>query len=120
MIHSRGWKRWKASAALTGCAGRMRRASNRWATPRVSSDDIRSLDSNDKIAYVDKIGDHFNLWQDADHLRGIWRRTTLAEHRKGQAGLQGNWPSTWTLNESEGKRRVWHGADCLAPTTSVA
>src|SRR3569623_1559322 len=25
-------------------------------------------------------GQIFNLWQDADHVRGIWRRTTLADY----------------------------------------
>lgn len=79
-------------------------------------DDIQAiLDSNDKIAYVDKIGDHFyNFWQDADHPRGIWRRTTLAEYRKDKPA----WETVIdvdALNESEGKRWVWHGADCLAP-----
>ncbi|MHC4846495.1 MAG: S9 family peptidase, partial [Planctomycetota bacterium] len=39
------------------------------------------LDSDEKIPYVSKIGDHYyNLWTDADHPRGLWRRTTPAEY----------------------------------------
>ena len=43
-------------------------------------------DSKDKIPYASRIGGrtgdeganaYYNFWQDADHLRGIWRRTSL-------------------------------------------
>ena len=38
------------------------------------------LDSDDRIPNVSKIGDYYyNFWQDAEHERGIWRRTTLEE-----------------------------------------
>ena len=41
------------------------------------------LDSRARIPYVTRRGDHYyNLWQDAAHPRGLWRRTTLAEYRK--------------------------------------
>ena len=56
----------------------------------------------------------YNFWQDPDHLRGIWRKTSLADYRTAA-------PS-WTtvldidaLNTAEGKSWVWHGADCLKP-----
>src|SRR5690606_18743073 len=79
-------------------------------------DEIKAiLDSDDRIAYVNKIGDHFyNFWQDAEHPRGIWRRTTLDEYRKDSPA----WETVIdvdALNESEGKRWVWHGASCLKP-----
>ncbi|MFV0426498.1 MAG: prolyl oligopeptidase family serine peptidase [Beutenbergiaceae bacterium] len=72
---------------------------------------IRSiLDSDDKIPQVVKRGDHlYNFWRDADHERGIWRRTTLASYRTNSP--------TWeilldldALNEAEGENWVWHGA----------
>ena len=56
----------------------------------------------------------YNFWQDPDHLRGIWRKTSLADYR--------NAAPDWTtvldidaLNKAEGKSWVWHGADCLKP-----
>ncbi|MEK8228199.1 hypothetical protein NKG05_22200 [Oerskovia sp. M15] len=40
------------------------------------------LDSDDKIPDVSKIGEHYyNFWRDAQHERGIWRRTTLDSYR---------------------------------------
>ena len=41
------------------------------------------MDSNAKIAYVGKHGAwYYNLWRDAEHPRGLWRRTkTLDEYR---------------------------------------
>lgn len=40
-------------------------------------------DRPDNIPYVGRRGDHlYNLWKDAGHPRGLWRRTRLAEFRK--------------------------------------
>lgn len=40
-------------------------------------------DRPDNIPYVSRRGsDLHNLWKDADHPRGLWRRTTLEEFRK--------------------------------------
>ena len=45
----------------------------------------RILDSRDKVPYVSRQGDWFyNLWRDAEHPRGLWRRTTLADYRRPQ------------------------------------
>jgi len=56
----------------------------------------------------------YNFWQDPEHLRGVWRRTTLADYRNAQ-------PS-WTtvldidaLGKAEGKSWVFKGAECLWP-----
>ena len=41
------------------------------------------LDSRDRIPGVNRIGGlYYNFWRDAQHPRGLWRRTTLAEYRK--------------------------------------
>ncbi len=77
------------------------------------------LDSDAKIPVVDKIGEYYyNFWKDAQHQRGLWRRTTLAEYRKAKP----QWETVIdldALNEAEhiadGKKWVWHGADCLKP-----
>ncbi|QSX78768.1 prolyl oligopeptidase family serine peptidase [Agrilutibacter solisilvae] len=82
--------------------------------------DIRAvLDSNAKIPAVEKIGPYYyNFWKDAQHERGVWRRTTLEEYRKPDP----QWETVIdldALNEAEGiaegKQWVWHGADCLKP-----
>ena len=76
------------------------------------------LDSDAKIPAVDKIGDHYyNFWKDAQHPRGLWRRTTLAEYRKPKPA----WETVIdldALNLAEGEKWVWHGADCLKPQQS--
>jgi len=73
------------------------------------------LDSNAKIPGVEKIGDYYyNFWKDAQHQRGLWRRTTLAEYRKPEP----QWETVLdldALNAAEGKQWVWHGVDCLKP-----
>ena len=73
------------------------------------------LDSDAKIPYVSKIGEHYyNFWKDAQHERGLWRRTTLDEYRKAEPA----WETVIdldTLNKAEGENWVWHGADCLPP-----
>ncbi len=39
--------------------------------------------SNERIPYVSKRGPYYyNFWRDAQHVRGLWRRTTLEEYRK--------------------------------------
>jgi prolyl oligopeptidase len=39
--------------------------------------------SQDKVPYAWKRGEHlYNFWQDAQHKRGLWRRTTLQEYKK--------------------------------------
>lgn len=41
---------------------------------------LEVLNSRDRIPMVARRGEWlYNLWQDADHKRGLWRRTSLAE-----------------------------------------
>ncbi|MGO4779925.1 S9 family peptidase, partial [Lysobacter sp. 2RAB21] len=58
------------------------------ATPQfkqLESSILAILDSNAKIPGVEKIGAYYyNFWKDAQHQRGLWRRTTLEEYRKDQ------------------------------------
>ncbi len=73
------------------------------------------LDSREQIPYVARHGDQlYNLWRDADHARGLWRRTTLAEYRKREPA----WETVIdvdALGKAEGESWVWHGAECLGP-----
>ncbi len=73
------------------------------------------LDSRDKIPYISRRGEQFyNLWRDAEHPRGLWRRTTLTEYRKPQPA----WDTVIDLDalaKAEGENWVWAGATCLGP-----
>ncbi len=72
-------------------------------------------DSAEKIPFVAKRGDwYYNLWRDADHPRGLWRRTTLDEYRKAEPA----WETVLDLDElnrAEGENWVWHGVEFLRP-----
>ncbi|MEH6420659.1 prolyl oligopeptidase family serine peptidase [Pseudomonas sp. CGJS7] len=73
------------------------------------------LDSTAKIPGVEKIGEYYyNFWKDAQHQRGLWRRTTLEEYRKDKP----QWETVIdldALNAQENEQWVWHGAECLRP-----
>jgi prolyl oligopeptidase len=73
------------------------------------------LDSDAKIPYVSKIGEHYyNFWRDKNHQRGLWRRTTLASYRSASP----DWEPVLdidALNQAEGENWVWKGAHCLKP-----
>ena len=74
------------------------------------------LDSDARIPEVSKIGDHYyNFWRDAEHERGLWRRTTLESYRTDSP----DWETVLDLDalaQAEGKSWVWHGASMLRPT----
>jgi prolyl oligopeptidase len=56
----------------------------------------------------------YNFWQDADHVRGIWRRTFLDEYVKSSPA----WETVLDLDvlaSAEGENWVWQGSSCLAP-----
>ncbi len=77
---------------------------------------IRSiLDSKDRIPMVTKIGDRFyNFWRDAEHPKGLWRRTTLESFRTPSP----DWDTVLDLDKlaaDEGVGWVWHGATVLEP-----
>ncbi len=59
-------------------------------------------------------GQIYNFWQDADHLRGIWRRTTLADYRSPAPAWQ-TVLDIDALGKAEGKSWVFKGAQCLQP-----
>ena len=73
------------------------------------------LDARDKIPYVTRRGpDFYNLWRDAAHPRGLWRRTTLAEYRQAEPA----WETVLDLDAlaaAEGENWVWAGATALGP-----
>lgn len=76
---------------------------------------LRIDQSEDRIPYPQSLnGSVYNFWQDAAHVRGVWRRTTLQDYRHA--------PVHWTtvldmdaLAKREKANWVWKGADCAEP-----
>ena len=59
-------------------------------------------------------GQIYNFWQDADHVRGIWRRTTLSSYATGKP----DWETVVDLDALAAKEKanwVWKGAQCARP-----
>lgn len=76
--------------------------------------------SQDKLPYAFKRGAYlYNFWQDAQHVRGLWRRTTLEEYRKSQP----KWEVLLDLDAlaaSENENWVYAGVEWLQPSYSRA
>jgi prolyl oligopeptidase len=73
---------------------------------------LKSLDVKDRIplAMLDH-GDATNFWQDKDHARGIWRRTTIGNY----ASAQPKWETLIDLDKLDAADKtdwVWQGAKC--------
>ncbi|WP_249997535.1 prolyl oligopeptidase family serine peptidase [Actinoplanes sp. M2I2] len=74
------------------------------------------LDSKERIPYPAWRGDgfYYSFWQDADHPRGLWRRTTLEQFR----GDEPDWDvllDVDALNRAEGENWTWAGVTVLRP-----
>lgn len=60
----------------------------------------------------------YNFWQDADHVRGIWRTTSLADYRAPEP----NWVPVLDLDQfakTENANWFWKGADCRQPDERI-
>jgi hypothetical protein len=81
---------------------------------------LDALDSSDRIPYVRRRGEHlYNFWQDAEHPRGLWRRTTLESYRAAAP----EWDvllDVDALGVAESVNWVWAGASLLRPTLDRA
>jgi prolyl oligopeptidase len=71
--------------------------------------------SRDRIPSVTRRDDWFyNFWQDEQHRRGILRRATLADYRKGDVP----WETVLdvdALGAAEHENWTWKGMQCLGP-----
>lgn len=78
------------------------------------------LDSDDRIPMFQACSDVlYNFWQDKDHPKGLWRRTTLEEYCKALP----EWEVVLDLDalaKSEDKNWVWGGAIICRPEYSKA
>jgi len=75
---------------------------------------LKVMDATDRIPYGEL--DHqfvFNFWQDAQHPKGIWRRTTIEDYRNANP----RWDVLLDLDQlaaAEHENWVWKGAECSA------
>jgi prolyl oligopeptidase len=59
-----------------------------------------------------------NFWQDAGHVRGIWRTTSLDSYR-AETPLWETLLDIDALSAAEGHNWVWKGATCLPPEETL-
>ncbi len=82
---------------------------------KMEGDALTILNSKDKIPYVSyRGGEVHNFWQDADHVRGIWRKSTLESYLTN-APVWETVLDIDALAKAEGKNWVYKGNDCLSP-----
>jgi prolyl oligopeptidase len=78
-------------------------------------DALAVAQASDRIPYAEFIGGAlYNFWQDSAHVRGVWRRTSLASYRAASP----QWTTVLDLDSlarAEKANWVWKGADCAAP-----
>lgn len=76
---------------------------------------LEILNSKDKIPYVSyRNGETHNFWQDAQAVRGIWRKSTLDSYLSAAP----KWETVLDIDElakAEGKNWVYKGNSCLSP-----
>jgi prolyl oligopeptidase len=73
---------------------------------------LKSLDTKDRIppGEVDH-GDVYNFWQDKEHVRGLWRKTTVVDYRSAEP----HWDVLLDVDQYDKdthKNWVFHGARC--------
>jgi len=76
---------------------------------------LEIYNSQERIPYPAVRGQwYYNYWQDAEHVRGIWRRCTREQYLVGETV----WETVIDLDalaEAEGENWVWKGASGLYP-----
>lgn len=76
---------------------------------------LEIMDSKERIPMPGQEGRYiYNFWQDAEHPRGILRRTSLASYRTAKP----DWELVLdidALSKAEGKQWVYKGRNCLGP-----
>jgi prolyl oligopeptidase len=92
-------------AALSGGA--------RFASLRAEAREV--LDADERIPFARRRGEYlYNFWQDAEHPKGLWRRTTLEEYCADRPA----WEillDVDALAAQEEENWVWQGASVLRP-----
>ena len=88
------------------------------ADPRFAAFDEQALaiaQSNDRIPFGHQVdGKVWNFWQDAGHVRGIWRMTSPKDYDAGGAPAWKTVLDLDTVAAAEHANWVWEGAQCEA------
>jgi len=83
--------------------------------PGIYDDALTIAQAKDRIPYPDLISRQvYNFWQDDQHVRGIWRRTTTERF----SGATPAWTTLLDLDaiaKAENANWVWKGANCNWP-----
>ena len=81
--------------------------------PQLHADALALANSRDRLALgAVREGYLYNFWQDETHVRGLWRRSPLAEYARGAPQWQ-TLLDVDALARAEGANWVFKGADCL-------
>ena len=79
------------------------------------ADALKIAEAKDRIPAPEFINRSiYNFWQDSEHVRGIWRRTTAADF----ASASPAWTTVLDLDaiaKAKNANWVWKGADCVWP-----
>ena len=85
----------------------------RWQS--IYSAALKMAQAQDRLPYVSYIGGElYNFWRDSAHVRGIWRKTSLASYRTASP----NWTTVLDLDalaKAENANWVFHGYTCQQP-----
>jgi len=82
----------------------------------IYADAAKIITASDRIPAVSFAGDGTlrDFWQDTEHVRGIWRSTTVESYRAGKP----QWRTILDLDalaKTEKANWVWHSPRCLPP-----
>jgi prolyl oligopeptidase len=73
------------------------------------------MDSKERIPGIQKMGNAvYNFWMDAEHPRGVWRKTSLADYRQAQP----KWEVILDIDaiaKAENENWVFKGSSCRQP-----
>lgn len=76
---------------------------------------LEILTSDERIAYPGlRGGEIYNFWRDAEHVRGLWRKTSLDDYRQSEP----EWDvllDVDALANEENENWVWAGSSCRYP-----
>jgi prolyl oligopeptidase len=83
--------------------------------PGLYTDALTIAEAQDRIPSPSFLaGDIYNFWQDAQHVRGIWRHASLADYHSASPP----WTTVLDLDalaQAEDANWFWKGARCLRP-----
>ncbi|OLP62534.1 peptidase S9 [Xaviernesmea oryzae] len=108
----------EGTRALDYVAAQTAKTLDAFADPRFEADRdalTEALDRPDRIPFITRRGGLlYNFWRDADHPRGLFRRTTPERYRSGEP----DWDVLLDLDAlaaEEGQDWVWGGSHSRAP-----